>query len=173
MAHGVEEHFEEHFPGFSDTYMRLTGGRDIHVVIATDPLPFGTGCESDTAPADAEALARSLMADPNFETTGTVPVRIAGIDAMQMDVDAGRSFELRFAAGVGNPCWGMWAADQVPGRIRLLLIDYPGQSAQVLTIAVIAPRRPTSSACSRRRHPSWSPSRSIQTMATEEKREIE
>ena len=113
---------------FADTVMRFTGGRDEHVVIATDPLPVGTGCENSSAPADAEALARSIMADPTLNATATVPVRIAGIDGLQIDVDAAVA-----------ECWTMWAPDQRPGRIRLYLIDYPGESAQVLAIAVIAP----------------------------------
>ena len=118
-------------PDIPDTLMRINGSRDDHVVIATDPLPVGTGCENGSAPADAEALARSIMADPNFETTGTVPVRIAGIDGLQMDVDA--------AVGDWNDfCWP-WVPDQRDRwRMRLYLIDYPGESAAVLTIAVIA-----------------------------------
>ena len=72
----------------SDTLVRLNGiGRDDHLVIATDPLPAVTDCGSASAPADAEALARRIIADPNAETTGTVPVRIAGLDGLQMDVD--------------------------------------------------------------------------------------
>jgi hypothetical protein len=123
----------------SDTLIRFNGSRDDHVgsrddhvVIATDPLPVGTGCESTSTPADAEALARQIMADPNFETTGTVPVRIAGIEGLQMDVDA--------VVGDWNSyCWAMWVPDQAnEWRMRLYLIDYPGDSAQVLTISVIA-----------------------------------
>ena len=115
------------------TFMSFSGSaRDERFVIAADPLPDGTGCENGSAPADAEALARSIMADPNFETTGTVPVRIAGIDGLQMDVDAA-------VADWNDFCWP-WAPDQSDRwRMRLYLIDYPGESAQVLTIAVIAP----------------------------------
>jgi hypothetical protein len=109
----------------SDTYMRFQAGREEHVVIGTDPLP---GCDNVSAPADAEALARRIMADPNSETTGTVPVRIAGLDGLQMDVDVG-----------DYSCWGMWGPDQLGGwRTRLYLIDYPGPLAQILMIAVIA-----------------------------------
>ena len=105
-------------------------------MIATDPLPVETGCENGPAPADAEALARSIMADPDFETIGTVPVRIAGIDGLQMDVVVTRQPNVcywpvgtRVRTGPSAPGW----------RMRLYLIDYPGESAQVLTIAVIAP----------------------------------
>jgi hypothetical protein len=115
-----------------DTLIRFNGSRDDHVVIGTDPLPVGTGCENTSTPADAEALAGQIMADPNFETTGTVPVRIAGIDGLQMDVDA-------LVGDWNSYCWAMWVPDQAnEWRMRLYLIDYPGDSAEVLTIAVIA-----------------------------------
>jgi hypothetical protein len=117
------------FNGMRDDHV---GSRDDHVVIATDPLPVGTGCENTSAPADAAALARQIMADPNFETTGTVPVRIAGIEGLQMDVDA-------LVDDWNSYCWAMWVPDQANRwRMRLYLIDYPGDSAEVLTIAVIA-----------------------------------
>ena len=84
-----------------------------------------------TASFDAEAMARRIMADPNFETTEPVAVRIAGVDGLQMDADAAR----------GDPndfCW-RWIPDQADRwRMRLYLVDYPGESAAVLTIAVIA-----------------------------------
>jgi hypothetical protein len=109
----------------------LDGSRDDHVLIAADPLQVNTDCENTSAPADAETLAQKIMADPNFETTGAVPVQIAGIDGLQMDVDA--------QVGDWNSyCW-TWMPDQADQwRMRLYLIDYPGDSAGVLTIAVIA-----------------------------------
>ena len=110
----------------SDTYMRLQAAPEEHIVIGTDPLP---GCENVSAPADAEALAPMIMADPNSATTGTVPVRIAGLDGLQMDVDVD-----------DYSCWQLWGPDQLDRwRTRLYLIDYPGEPAQVLAIAVIAP----------------------------------
>lgn len=123
----------------SDTYMRFNGGRDEHLVIATDPLPAVTDCENASAPADAEALARRIMDDPNSETTGTVPVRIAGLDGLQMDVDVDVDMDVNAVVAEG-PCWWMWAPDQLSRyRMRLYLIDYPGGAAPVLAIAVIAP----------------------------------
>ncbi len=115
--------------------MRFDWGRNEHVVFAADPVPDGMGCEIGPAAADAEALARSIKADSNLETTEPVPVRIAGVDGLQMDVavPANREF-----------CYPRWAPEGygvvIPEwRLRLYLIDYPGESAQVLTIAVIAP----------------------------------
>ena len=122
----------------------LSDGRNENVVIAADPLPGGRACESGPAAADAEALARSIMADPDFETTGTVPVRIAGLDGLQMDVVVA-------TAGPTVCYWTNWALEISPEisptgelghagwRMRLYLIDYPGESAQVLAITVISP----------------------------------
>jgi hypothetical protein len=114
------------------TVMSFSGSaRGEGFVIAADPLLDGTSCENVSAPSDAEALARSIMADPNFETTGTVPVSFAGIDGLQMDVDAA-------VADWNDFCWP-WVPDQSNRwRMRLYLVDYPGESAGVLTIAVIA-----------------------------------
>jgi hypothetical protein len=116
----------------SDTYLRFRWFATVgdewgeeHVVIGTDPLP---ACENSSAPADAEALARMIMADPNSETTGTVPVRIASLYGLQMDVDV-----------ADYSCWRNWGPDQLEQwRTRLYLIDYPGPSTQILVIAVIA-----------------------------------
>jgi hypothetical protein len=117
-------------------FMALTNGRNQNVVIAADPLPMGTGCERGPAAADAEALARSIMTDPDFETVGTAPVRIAGIDGLQIDVVVtnadNESCFFRNWVLSAQTIDGRW-------RARLYLIDYPGESAQVLTIAVIAP----------------------------------
>jgi hypothetical protein len=103
------------------------------VMIAADPGPIETGCENGPAPADAEALARSIMADPNFETTETAPVPIAGIDGLQIDGVVTNQSNTNWAL-----CYPMWQTDAL-FRMRLYLIDYPGESAQILTIAVIAP----------------------------------
>jgi hypothetical protein len=116
------------FNGMRDDHV---GSRDDHVLIAADPLQVNTDCENTSAPADAETLAQKIMADPNFETTGAVPVRIAGIDGLQLDVDA-------LVGDWNSYCWA-WMPDQADQwRMRLYLIDYPGDSAEVLTIAVIA-----------------------------------
>ena len=119
------------------TYMGFDSGRYGRVMIAADPRPGDAqGCEEVPTSADAEALARLITADSNFETTATVPVRIAGLDGLQMDVTFRTS---------DNYCYFLWAPDQIPVdgsglfRMRLYLIDYPGESAQVLTLAIIAP----------------------------------
>jgi hypothetical protein len=120
---------------FSDTYIRFDWSRNKHVVFAADPVPDGMGCDIGPAAAGAEALARSIMADPNLETTEPVPVRIGGVEGLQMDVAVPANQEF---------CYPMWGPEGygvvIPEwRLRLYLIDYPGGSVQVLTIAVIAP----------------------------------
>ncbi len=123
----------------SPSVMTLNGGRNENVVIAADPLTTGAGCEMGPAAADAETLARSIAADPDFETIGTTPVRIAGVDGLQIDLDV--------VATGGTVCaWDQWVLEVqgIPNagygefRMRLYLIDYPGESAQVLAIAIIA-----------------------------------
>ncbi|MFZ1491529.1 MAG: hypothetical protein WAS51_16450 [Ilumatobacteraceae bacterium] len=123
--------------------LTASGGR---VVIAEDPLPDGReDCRAGTAPevaADATALARSIEADPDFEATEPVPVSVAGIDGLQVDM----------AFNEEELCYWLWSytrgdAGEPPWRMRLYMVDYPEsawQSAsnwrpQVLTIAVIAP----------------------------------
>jgi hypothetical protein len=79
------------------------------------------------------------MADPTIiDTTGTVPVRIAGLDGLQMDVDVNMNAVLRDEE---DPfCSWIWAPDQADRwRMRLYLVDLPeGMSMQTLAIAVIA-----------------------------------
>ncbi len=116
----------------SDTYMRFQAGREEFVAIGTDPPPAAGDCENPLAPADAEALARSIMANPDFETNGTVPVRIAGLDGLQMDVGINRNVHSCWFRGFGPDQLAQW-------RTRLYMLDYPGDSAQILIIAVIAP----------------------------------
>ena len=74
------------------------------------------------------------MADPDFETTETVPVRIAGIDGLQIDGVVTAQWDTNWSL-----CYPMWTTNAQVFRMRLYLIDYPAESAQVLTIAIIAP----------------------------------
>jgi hypothetical protein len=116
---------------------RLHGGRVQNFVIAADPRPTGLGCEDGPAPANAESLARAIMADPAFEATEPVAVRVAGVDGLLIDAMVADSPDL---------CYLVWTPDHmIPAgdtgwRLRLYLIDYPGDSAEVLTIGIIAPQ---------------------------------
>ena len=132
-----------------------SGGR---IIIGEDPVPMSPvrgDCLSvpigTAVPVaeDATVLARSIEADSDFETTEPVPVSIAGIDGLQMDV----TFSER------DLCYSLWSPSrrgsgtgplQVPTgewRMRLYLIDIPESAwpsdsdwrPQVMTIAIIAP----------------------------------
>jgi hypothetical protein len=116
--------------------MRFSGAeRGEGFVIAADPLPDGTGCETGPVAANAEELAGTIMANPDVETTEPVPVSIGGLHGLQMDVAV---------AANGEHCYWIWFNEGLPAadpgwRLRLYLLDYPGESAQVLTIAVLTP----------------------------------
>lgn len=108
-----------------------------NVVMWADPL-VETGCEAGPAPADADALARSIRSNPDLESTAPVAVSVGGIDALRMDVvvppGAGVCDTYKMLArSVGLPV-GLLPTD----RIRLYLVDLPGGSGRVLAIAIIA-----------------------------------
>jgi hypothetical protein len=127
---------------FSPTMSTLLLAADIEerLVVLADPQPIETACVKGQAPATAEALARSLGSDPDLEATEPVAVRMAGIDALQVDVTAVTSGNLCAELGVPEVVAGGTATGLDPGqRMRLYLIDYPGMSARVLAIAIIAP----------------------------------
>jgi hypothetical protein len=113
--------------------------------IVADPLPVGAGCEAGPAPADAQALAQSIMTDPDLDVTAPVAVTVGGIDALHVDVvDApGASTCASWGTRVitdgtdGNGWTPGWLGDE-GGRMRLYLLDVPGGSAEVLAIAITA-----------------------------------
>lgn len=122
------------------TTLLLDGNHEERLVVLADPRPIETSCVNGPAPDDAEALAESLRSDPDLEATKPMPVRIAGIEALQMDVLAAARGNLCAEVGVPAVVAGGTATGLEPGqRMRLYLIDYPGGSAQVRAIAVIAP----------------------------------
>jgi hypothetical protein len=109
-----------------------TGFCSDNVVAVADP-PVVTGCEAGPAPADADALARSIRSNPDLESTTPVAVNVGGIDALRMDVAAAPG------AGVCETSLVVTGASLRPtDRMRLYLVDLPGGSARVLAIAVIA-----------------------------------
>ena len=75
----------------SSPYMTtiLHDGHDEGLRILGDPVPVGRGCQAGPAAADAEALANSIRSDPDVYATAPVPVRIAGIEGLQMELNAG------------------------------------------------------------------------------------
>ena len=67
-------------------------------------------------PGDPEALAQSLRSDPDLEATEPVPVRIAGIEALQMDVVAATSGNLCDEMGIPEVVAGRTATGLEPGQ---------------------------------------------------------
>ncbi len=140
----VAQPWDGSFAGWEEsptmTTLHLDGTHEERLVVLADPRPIETGCVHGPAPGDAEALARSLMSDPDLEAAEAVAVHIAGIEALQMDVMAATRANLCEDVGVPEVVAGGTATGLEPGqRMRLYLIDYPGGSAQVLAIAIIAP----------------------------------
>ncbi|HJP65299.1 MAG TPA: hypothetical protein VKA30_03225 [Actinomycetota bacterium] len=117
------------------------------IYVLADPLPVRTGCRKGPAPADAEALARSIDSDPDLEATAPVAARVGGTQALRMDVAAAPAASEcdRWAAplvvtqtGV-EQAFAQIAAVQAR-RIRLYLLGLPeGSSAGILAIAIVAP----------------------------------
>jgi hypothetical protein len=114
--------------------------------VLPDPLPLETGCEAGPAPANAEALAQSILSDPDLEVTGPVAASVGGISAIQMDVvasadaticDSG-SPEVLFVENPVSGFNGPWLEPR--DRMRLYLVDLPeGSSARIVAIAFVAP----------------------------------
>jgi hypothetical protein len=103
--------------------------------VLADPLTIGTGCEEGPAAADAAALAQSILDNGDFEATAPVAVTIGGAPALQMDV-------VNIAGSIvceGRARVAVSRYEPVPGdRMRLYLVDLPGGSARILSIAIVA-----------------------------------
>jgi len=104
----------------------------------TDPTVFWSECAGGPVPADAAGFAQAVSADPNFETTAPVAVRVGGVEAVVMDVAlsaAGRVCDAYRSDG------GRWIHALEHGkRQRLFLVDVPeGMSMRTLAITVLAP----------------------------------
>lgn len=122
------------------TWTELDGPYEGIVRVLADPLPIETGCREGPAPADAEALARSIRSYPGLEATAPVPVDVGGIEALRMDVVTATGAGICRAL-VLRP-WSPASGDDLdPGdRMRLYLLDLPeGISARILAIAIVAP----------------------------------
>jgi hypothetical protein len=112
------------------------------LLILADPRPIGPGCEDAPAPADAEALARSIRSDRDLEASAAVAVTIGGTPALQIDVmlAPGASF-CSWSEGEKSgmsPILLRHAPFAEGDRARLYLLDLPGGSARVLALAIIA-----------------------------------
>ena len=97
------------------------------------------GCDAGPAPADAEALARSIRSNPDLEAIAPVSVRVGGIDALRMDVDVAEASDCGMVTGAEPPP-GVFLPSCRCWRMRLYLLDLPeGMSARILAIAIAAP----------------------------------
>ena len=118
------------------TALFLDNNHKERIEVVADPLPIETGCREGPAPADAQALARSIRSDTDLEATEPVAVNVGGAEALRMDVVA--------AAGA-SVCEDtvplLTEASPAQGeRTRLYLLDLPeGLSARILAIAIVAP----------------------------------
>jgi hypothetical protein len=111
------------------------------LLLLADPRPIGPGCEEAPAPADAEALARSIRSDTDLVATAPEAATIGGIPALQMDV--------LLAPGAVECPWQLTNISattpvllkQTPigedQLVRLYLLDLPGGSARVLAIVIL------------------------------------
>jgi hypothetical protein len=136
----------EFFDYGSETIALVNGGGSGDFAVLADPLPLETGCRQGRAPADAEALARSIRSDPDLEATKPVTVGVEGIEALRMDVVAAPGATVCEYWGTPLVVSGPRSRDpQGPGleqgdRMRLYLLDLPeGSSARILAIAIVAP----------------------------------
>jgi hypothetical protein len=128
--------------GDLSTFMLFLLDRSSMMIMA-DPLPVDPSCEPGPAPADAEALARSIRSNPDVDSTAPVAVRVGGVDALRMDV----AFVATETARPGCRELGLGPAVVEgtrhlygDGRMRLYLLDLPeGVSARILGIAIAAP----------------------------------
>lgn len=102
--------------------------------VLADPLPVDGGCREGPAPADAEALARSIRSNPDLEATDPVAAAVGGIEALRMDMVAAAGASLcpnnRTPLGTG-------AGIDQGERLRLYLLDLPG--GRILAITIVAP----------------------------------
>ncbi|MDQ3096254.1 MAG: hypothetical protein M3Q82_09950 [Actinomycetota bacterium] len=122
---------------------------DQRVELVGDPSPVATGCKRGPAPADANALARSIQSDPDLQATAPVDVSVGGVEGLALDVTVAPGASVCEVipstqvlthndghTGPGPPGLNL---DQ-GSRMRLYLLDLPeGTTTRILAIAIVAP----------------------------------
>jgi hypothetical protein len=111
------------------------------LLFLADPRPIGPGCVEGPAPSDAEALARSIGSDPDFEATAPVAVTVGGLPALRLDVVLRRGMSSCTASGSGVSGYSPLLKHAPFGigmdRARIYLVDLPGGPARVLGLVTI------------------------------------
>ena len=108
------------------------------VRVLADPRPIETSCRRGPAPADADALVRSIRSDPDLEATAPVAVSVGGTEALRTDVVAASGASI---CELAPAPWVVTETSLDRGhRMRLYLLDLPdGLSARILAIAISSP----------------------------------
>lgn len=113
------------------------------VIRAQAPEP---PCGSSGTPATAEELAARILHDPQLEATALEPVIVGGVEALGLDVAPAPGAEIcevdRLEKGVpvvmhaddSHP----WLVDRGE-RMRVYLLDFPGDPGRTLAILIVAP----------------------------------
>jgi len=108
---------------------------DSAIVIAPEPLSIG-GCDNREAPTDARTLAQSIVANTGYEVSEPVPVRIAGLDGLQLDATLVQpGVDVGFLCSFGTET--LRGIQSGGDQMRLYILDRPGESPGVVTIAVM------------------------------------
>jgi hypothetical protein len=114
--------------------------------VLPDPLPVQTGCRPGPLPADADALARSILSNEGLEATEPDAALVGGTGALRMDVEL--NADASVCDYIGTPLVlrtaeprGPQGPSLSPGeRMRLYLLDLPrGSTARILAIAFVGP----------------------------------
>lgn len=103
-------------------------------------------CASSGSPASAEELAARILGDPELEATVLEPVTIGGVEALRLDVVPAAGARIcddeQFGRGMpvvmhadGSHAWAVDRGE----RMRVHLLDLPGESGRTLAILIVSP----------------------------------
>jgi hypothetical protein len=119
------------------TFMTFALDRSSMMVMA-DPVPVDAACRPGATPADADELVQIIRSNPDVESAAPVAVRVAGLEALRLDVTFGPERGCR-ELGLGSRVVD-GTRHLIGGVLRLLVVDLPeGMSARVVAIAIAAP----------------------------------
>jgi hypothetical protein len=130
------------------------------IFLMADPAPVATDCPPGPNPVDAEALAASLLSDPDLGASAPVAVRVGTVDALMMDVTVAPGHPLCVpvteggdlgTGDLGTLIFGQSATTLVSNgtargvatgeSMRLYLFNAPeGSSIRILAVAIVSPQ---------------------------------